>query len=363
MSATPNPGSIMPAIPVELAALAAAEPSTVAELVAWGSQNPIEWYIPDIILEDGVHVLHGLEECFKTTLMLQMHEALTWGGEFLNRSVDGGLRTGIAELEMKQRPFARRLKNFWPQNQPEIELLPDKLRTSVLSGKHAKDRIGVIADWAGTKALDFVSIDSLSKLFPPGTDISRQDFASDVFSQIQKLPTTLILAHDRKPPHEAKPATQNSNAEIAGSGRMSQDPDAVFQMTRPDGRAPIVVFSWGKARECEKAEPITLYFDKKEFRLRPHHPFLGLLPRTQPELIAEAEPRYGWKDRTANEYIAQLKQLRHEDGTRAIREEQVGHMKRLHYVNADAEQMPRAIQDKPDAVAAPKPIPNMSPGN
>jgi hypothetical protein len=271
---------------------------------------------------------------------------LTCGGEFLNRIVDGGLRTGIAELEMKQRPFARRLKNFWPENQPEIELLPDKLRVKVLSGKHAKDRIEIIADWANTNALDFLSIDSLSKLFPPGTDISRQDFASDVFSQIQKLPTTMILAHDRKPPHEAKPATQNSNAEIAGSGRMSQDPDAVFQMIRPDGRAPIVVFSWGKARECEKADPITLYFDKKDFRLRSDHPFLDLLPRTQPELIAEGEIRYGWKERAANEYIAMLKQLKHEDGTPKVSEERVGHMKRLLYVRPEALEATRSEQDQ-----------------
>jgi hypothetical protein len=342
MSATPQPLAepldIAPSTSTESTTLVLIdEPSTVAELIAWGEENPIRWFIPDIILEDGVHILHGLEECFKTTLMLQMHEALTRGGEFLHRRVDGGLRTGIAELEMKQRPFARRLKNFWPENQPEIKLLPDKLRAQVLSGRLAKDRVGIIADWATSNNLDFVSIDSLSKLFPPGTDISRQDFASDVFSQIQKLPTVMILVHDRKPPHDAKPAQNSGNAEIAGSGRMSQDPDAVFQMTREDKRAPVAVFSWGKARECDKSEPIELYFDKKDFRLVPDHPFLHLLPRTQPELIVEAECRYGWKDRKANEYIAKLKELKHEDGTPAIREEQFGHMKRLHRVeNAEA---------------------------
>jgi hypothetical protein len=237
---------------------------------------------------------------------------------------------------MKQRPFARRLKNFWPQSQPEIELLPDSLRKGVLAEKRAKDRIAIIAEWTDRKMLDFISIDSLSKLFPPGTDISRQDFASDVFNQIQLLPTVLILAHDRKPPHEAKPKGQtgNTNSEIAGSGRMSQDPDAVFQMTRPDNRAPIVVFSWGKARECEKADPITLYFDKKDFRLRPHHPFLGLLPRTQPELRAEAKERYDWAERAANEYIADLKELKDEDGKPLVREEQLGHTKRLHFAEA-----------------------------
>jgi hypothetical protein len=56
------------------------EPTTVEELVAWGKENPISWYVPDIILEDGVHVLHGLEECFKTTFMLQLHDVLTRGG-------------------------------------------------------------------------------------------------------------------------------------------------------------------------------------------------------------------------------------------------------------------------------------------
>src|ERR1700681_2551477 len=80
-------------------------PRTVAELIAWGKEHPIEWYVPDIILEEGMHILHGLEESYKTMLMLQLHEALTRGGEFLRRKVRGGLRTGIAELEMKARPF------------------------------------------------------------------------------------------------------------------------------------------------------------------------------------------------------------------------------------------------------------------
>jgi AAA domain len=320
----------MAANPLQVESLPAPEgPSTVAEYIAWGEKNPVRWYVPDIVLEDGVHVLHGLEECYKTMLMLQLHEALTCGGQFLFRNVEGGIKTGIAELEMKGRPFARRLKNFWPCNAPEIAVLPEIQRAEVLSGKHPVDRLKVIVDWCEEEGLEFVSIDSLAKLFPPGHDISRQDLASEVFSQIQKLPTALILAHDRKPPHEAKAITGPGNAEIAGSGRMSQDPDAVFQMLRSDKRVPMAEFSWGKVREGEKSDPLSLFFDKVNFRLYPINPFLHLLPSAQTELIAEAERRYGWKRRTADEHIAKLKELRLADGSSAIREEQVGHTKRL----------------------------------
>lgn len=305
------------------------EPSTVVELIAWGEQNPIRWYVPDIILEEGVHILHGLEESYKTMLMLQLHEALTSGGEFLLRKVEGGLKTGIAELEMKPRPFSRRLKNFWPKDAPEIEVLNEKQRLQVLSGKQPLDRIRVIADWANEKGLQFVSIDSLSKLFPPGHDVSRQDLASEVFNQIQRLPTVFVLAHNRKPSHEPKSPTTSGNAEIVGSGRMSQDPDAVFQMARPDKRMPMAEFTWGKVREGDKSDPLPLYFDKVDFRLHPIHPFLHILPCTQTELFEEAQRRYGWHDRHARNYLAELKSLRLADGTPAIREEQAGHTKRL----------------------------------
>jgi hypothetical protein len=162
-------------------------------------------------------------------------------------------------------------------------------------------------DWAHDKELDFVSIDSLAKLFPPGMDVSRQDLASDVFSQIQFLPTTMILAHDRKPPHEAKGAASNGNAEIVGSGRMSQEPDVVLQVIRPDKRAPMVKLDCGKMREGVKPEPLELYFDSVDFRLYAYHPFLHLLPATGPELIEQAERRYGWRPRHCNEYIKKLK--------------------------------------------------------
>ena len=303
-------------------------PGTVAGLISWGEQHPIEWYVPDIILEDGVHVLHGLEESYKTMLMLQLHEALACGGEFLLRKVQGGLKTGIAELEMKSRPFSRRLKNFWPNNPPDIAVLPEELRLKVFSGKLPVERVKVIADWAENERLQFLSIDSLAKLFPPGHDISRQDLASEVFNQLQRLPTVLILAHNRKPSHDPK-ATNSGNAEIAGSGRMSQDPDAVFQMTRQDKRMPMAEFSWGKVREGDKSDPLPLYFDKVNFRLYPIHPFLHLLPRTQTDLVIEAERRYGWKKRTADEHVAKLKDLRQADGSCAVREEQAGHTKRL----------------------------------
>jgi hypothetical protein len=242
--------------------------------------------------------------------MLQLHEALTIGGEFLLREAKGGLRTGIAELEMKMQLSGSRFRNFWPNGDaPEIYVLPESARRDVLTGKSALDRIKVISNWANDKGLDFLSIDSLAKLFPPGHDPSRQDLASDVFSQIQLLPTTLILAHDRKPSHDPKSATSTGNAEIVGSGRMSQEPDVIHQIIRGDKRAPVVKVDCGKMREGEKPEPLELYFDRVDFRLHPVNPFRHLLPAIESDLIKEAERRYGWKERRARDYIRHLKGL------------------------------------------------------
>lgn len=305
-------------------------PSTVAELIKWGKEHPISWYVPDTIVEGGVHVLHGSEASFKTMFTLQLHEALALGGEFLLRKVDGGLKTGIAQLEMSPKLFSNRVANFWPEDAPHIEVLPGNLRLQVLKQKTPEGRISVIAEWARSKELQFVSVDSLAKLFPPGCDVNRQDLASEIFSQAQNnLPTLFLLAHDRKLGHEAKGVQPIGNAEIVGSGRMAQDPDMVFQMVRQDKRLCNVDFSWGKVREGAAPEPLPLYFDMVDFRLYPINPLLHLLPRLQTELIAETKSRYGRQERTAKEYLAELKDLQLADGSPAVHEEPAGHTKMI----------------------------------
>jgi hypothetical protein len=120
------------------AVVLANEASSVAELITEANRNPLKWLVPDVLLEDGIHVLHGAEESFKTMLSLQLLEALTSGGYFLLRPVTGGLVTGIAELEMKNRQFAHRLASFFPSRAPNIKVLPESLRRKTLSGRTAK---------------------------------------------------------------------------------------------------------------------------------------------------------------------------------------------------------------------------------
>ena len=308
---------------------AGASPSgTVSDLIRQARENPLKWVVPDVALEDGVHVLHGAEESFKTMLTLQLHEVLTVGGQFLLREVEGGLATGIVQLEMKSRRFGHRLARFFHDEVPDIQVLPEAMREQVLVQRTPKERVKVIADWAESEGLQFVSIDSLVKLFPPGYDTNKSELASEVFSQIQRLPTTWILAHDRKPMPGV--AAKVGNAEIVGSGRFAQDPDVVHQMVRPDGRAPVVKFHWGKMRDGEKRDPIPLFFDRVDYRLFPLHPYLHLLerrPMLGATLIAEAERRYGWKERWAREWLASLTGLADGNGSPYVTETMQRHNK------------------------------------
>jgi hypothetical protein len=304
------------------------EPNSVAGLIEQSRQHPMRWLIPSIVLEHGVHVLHGPEESFKTMLTLQLHEALTIGGRFLTCSSVGGVRTGIAELEMKGSLFGHRLRSFFPHDVPDIRVLPDTLRQSVISARTPKERIETIANWAEDEGLDFVSIDSAVKLFPPGCDLSRADLASEVFSQLQRLPTVWIIAHDRKP--QSGTVATGGNAEIVGSGRFAQDPDIIHEMTRPHRRAPVALFSWGKMREGEKCDPILLYFDRVGYRLRPLHPYLHLLgdsPVRGTDLVAEAERRYGWKERSAREHLTSLSKVIDASENCCVEETMEGHNK------------------------------------
>lgn len=310
------------------------EPVNVADLIEQAKQNPLRWIVPDIVLEDAVHVIHGAEESFKTMLTLQLHEALSVGGSFLLRDVKGGLVTGIAELEMKNRQFGHRLAKFFANGAPpDIRVLPDSLRQRVLAGRTSEARIKVIADWAESEGLQFISIDSAVKLFPPGCDLSKADLASEVFNQLQRLPTSWIIAHDRK----ALPGltVQPGNAEIVGSGRFAQDPDVIHQMIRPDRRAPLAEFHWGKMREGEKFEPVPLFFDRVDYRLYPLHPFvhlLGVSAMLGTDLIAEAEKRYGWKERRAREYLGTLDRVLDANGMPCVAETTQGHSRRYQLV-------------------------------
>lgn len=298
----------------------------IKELIELTKKRPLKWYVPEVVLEDAVHVFHGAEESFKTMLTLQLHEALALGTKFLGRKVSGRHITGIAQLEMKQRQFGHRLVKFFEHSMPEIKLLPELLREEILTTKTPKDRIGLLASWAECEGLEFISIDSSSKLFPAGFSPNEQDCASDVFNQLQRLPTTWVLAHDRKPFQ----GLQVGNDEIVGSGRFKQDPDIVHQMIRKDARAPVVEFHWGKMRAGEKPDPLPLFFDRIDYRLYPFHPYLHLLEHKAmlgTSLVTEAEARFGWKERRAREYLETLKELIAVDGKMIVAQSFKGHAK------------------------------------
>lgn len=298
----------------------------IAELIEITRKNPLEWYVPDIVLDDAVHVLHGGEECYKTMLTLQLHESLALGTDFLGRKVRDRYCTGIAQLEMKQRQFGQRLIKFFHHEMPEIKVLPEIYREHLLEQKTPGARVEVLAKWAESEKIAFISIDSAAKLFPAGYSPNEQDRASDVFNQLQRLPTTWILAHDRKPLEGVKVG----NDEIVGSGRFKQDPDIVHQMIRRDHRAPIVEFHWGKMRAGIKPEPIPLFFDAVDYRLYPYHPYLHLLQQKAmlgTSLVEEAEARFGWKERRARDYLESLKQLCSEDGKLWVAQSLKGHAK------------------------------------
>jgi hypothetical protein len=201
----------------------------------------------------------------------------------------------------------------------------------------------VIASWAERERLRIISIDSAIKLVPPACDTSAPEHASEVFNQLQRLPTLWLIAHDRKGQSTLLPGISeriSGNDEIVGSGRFAQDPDVVHHMVREDARAPHVLFRWGKVREGEKCQPLDLWFDRVDFRLHPIHPLVHLLrdgPKLETCLIAEAAARYGWKERRAREFIATMLKLRDASGVPVVSYAQDGHNKRL---TLDAEAIP-----------------------
>ncbi len=303
--------------------------SSVRDLIEYSQQHPLKWLVDGIVLEGGVHVLHGTEETFKTILSVQLAGALTDGGDFLGRHVKGGVRCGIVELEMKQVVFGDRLKRSFPNEIPNIEVLPETLRKCVLNAKTSKERVEWIGAWAENGAIEFIVIDSLVKLFPPSSDTNKPEIASDVFNQLQSLATIWVIAHDRKGSRGGKKKNA-SNDDACGSGRVAQDPDALFHLVRPDARAPQANFHWGKMRAGTKPATVPLYFDRVDYRLYPYHPLLHLLrrgPCLGSYLIEEAKRRYDWEVSHARSYVGSLTTIPGHDGGSLVKERMVGHSK------------------------------------
>lgn len=283
---------------------------TLLDLARLAERSPLKWLVPSTVIEGGIHVVYGKEESFKTTLVMQLLEALNVGGPFLDWELPGGLKVGFAELEMTEKIFGERALRFMrsAKKEPNISVLSTAQRRRILDGGTAKERVGVLLEWVREESLKVLAVDSVAKLFPPGANPNSQPETSDVFNQLQKLGCSVILiAHPRK--GDPKAGLQG-NDEIAGSGRFAQDPDIVLEVRRPDKRAPKVVLSWGKNRMDSKPEDLEVFFDALDFRLHPRHPFLHLLPATREQLLLEAQKRYGWKRSNADDAIAELLALK-----------------------------------------------------
>ena len=295
-------------------------PRTLSDLARLAEEDPLVWLIPSTVIKGGIHVLYGREESFKTTLAMQLLEALNLGGRFLHWELRGGLKVGLAELEMTEVIFKMRARAFLKPATPLpiIQVLTEDRRRQILDGKTAAARVAVIVQWVKELGLEVLVIDSAAKLFPSTANIGSQPVVSDLFSQLQKVGcTVIIIAHPRKRDH-TQPELHGNNDDIAGSGRFAQDPDIVLEIWRPDKRAPKVVLSWGKNRLDFKPDDTELFFDATNFRLYALHPFLHLLPASREELIREAEPRFGWKRAMVDKNIDTMKQLRDDEGNPVV---------------------------------------------
>lgn len=294
---------------------------TFADLAREAEENPLEWFMPSTILAGGAHVIYGKEESFKTTLVMQMLETLNLGGRFLNWNVPGGLQVGFVELEMSDLIWRQRVRDFYmpAQEKATIHVPTPTERRAILDAPTTEAKVQNVLNWASRSQLDVLAVDSATKLFPPDANTGAAPVVSDLFSQFQRSGCAVILiAHPRK----AHPqfGESSGNDSIAGSGRFAQEPDIVLQVTREDKRAPKITLSWGKNRMAGKPDDIDLFFDRRDFRLYPHHPFLHLLPASREELLELSESRYGWGRSRTDDYIASLKALQAPDGTSLVEE-------------------------------------------
>lgn len=297
---------------------------SASEIVRYAEQNPPKPVIHGLLYENNICLIHGVEECFKSVLVLQIAESIATGRPLLRRwKIRTPQKVGIIETEMNSHLIGARLGKMFPdQNVPKnIHFMTEESlrewRRLPLDKKFKS-----IETWVKQEEIKVLLVDTANDFFRGADDPSRETAVGSVFDEFRNLnlSATFPVRHDRK--HRENDTEVHSNEKIRGSAEWKEDPELILYLNRKDRRTHEVYFEVGKFRYGCKPEPMTLWFDVGTFRLTPLPPVIAILesgPKTRQQLIGECKHRFGIGHTVTDEHIASQKGL--------LREQQRGHEK------------------------------------
>jgi len=301
-----------------------AQTFTVQQLIQYAKENPPEPIVRGLLNKGDILLLHGSEESFKSIFVIQMAECIATQGTLLNVwNVPKARTVGVLETEMHEVMMGDRLSRVFPKGGPSNLLF---LRESALRDWRRlgmREKCNFVQEWVKDCKIEVLIIDTVNDFFRGDDNPSEERHVGGFFDELRSLNNgcRIIVRHDRKRKPDQDDGL-NSNERIRGSAEFKEDPEAIISLERNDRRTHEVTLEVGKLRYGSKPEPMSLWFDARQFRLTPLPPVIAVLydgDHTRNELIKHCGHRFGVAERTVDEMIAKEKQF--------LTETQQGHRK------------------------------------
>lgn len=290
------------AVRAEVAEKRSGQTLSASDLIRLAKDKPPKPIIKGLLYERDIMLLHGSEESYKSILIIQIAESIASGHRLLRKwDVPRSYRVGVIETEMHPAMLGERLNTMYSDgNVPEKMLFMPEETLKLWRRERLEGKIKIIGKWIDEEKIDVLMIDTANDFFRGDANPSDERHVGELFDRLRNmsLKGTILVRHDHK--KRELDGEVHSNELIRGSAEWKEDPEVILHIARKDKRTNQSQLEVGKLRYGTKPDPFTVWFDAGCFRLTPLPPVIALLEdgeKTRPELIQEADARFGISER------------------------------------------------------------------
>jgi hypothetical protein len=227
---------------------------SIEKLIRLARETSVPWVVKDLWQENGIVIVHSLEEEFKSIFSYQMAKAIAAGSPLLRTwQVPRPRRVGIFETEMDDLEVGKRLSKMFPQGDwPDSLIVSDAALMTEFRKKLTREgKMQCLDRWMKLNEIEILVWDTVNSILATGEPNSEKS-VSQFFDGLALLPQkgTLLVRHDVKPSKDSE--HRSSNQLVRGSNRLVEDASTVIHLSRPD--------KFSKRRSQEKTQRQRLEF-------------------------------------------------------------------------------------------------------
>lgn len=303
------------------------ETRSLTELQALDTPDPL---ITDLLYEGNVILLHGMEESFKSIIVLQLAESIALARPFLRTfQVPRAYKVGLIETEIDEAFLGLRLRHMNFPHTPNLIIPSSNAIKDFRRAKNIKRKVQWVKELVDQSQLDFLMVDVANDFFRAPQKANNEEDVAELFDELRSLQLkgVMLVRHDKKfQLSTAGYSEPSSNEKIRGSGEWKEDPEVTLYIHRKDKRTNQATLEVGKNRYGKKPPILDLWFDAGTFRLTPLNPVLVLLengPLTREQLLQQGEERFSLGHSKVDKFIKEFSEAH----PPLVYERQQGHQK------------------------------------